>query len=64
MVVSGVRRRKQTVSPRRFLWSSPTAGVRSQEVKGLVCLLTRNFSLQISQVSWFTVDSHFSMQDL
>ena len=61
MVVRGVRRRKQTVSPTRFLWSSPTAGVSSQLVKGRQWRDTRNFSLQISHVSWLHVDSHFSI---
>ena len=51
MVVRGVSRRKQIVSPSRFLWSSPTAGVISHEVKGLVWRDTRNFCLQISHVS-------------
>ena len=43
MVVRGVSKMKQTVSPTRFLWSSPTAGVRSQLEKGLEWRDTRYF---------------------
>ena len=64
MVVSGVSSMKQTVSPMRFLWSSPTAGVSSQLEKGREWRDTLYFCWHSSQVSLLTEESHFSMQDL
>merc|ERR1719427_1539317 len=62
MPARGVRSKKQTPSPTRFLWSSPTAGSHSQLLKGRGWRDMMYFCLHSSHVSWFMVESHFSIQ--